>query len=56
MVQIETIRELRPKLAEEFNPGEFVARTPAIAEAVGLHAAIDYLDAVGMDAIAAHEH
>lgn len=33
MVQIETIRELRPRIADEFNPGEFVARTPTIAEA-----------------------
>jgi cysteine desulfurase/selenocysteine lyase len=43
----------------EFTPNElpykFEAGTPAIAEAVGLGAAVDYLSAIGMDAIAAHE-
>ncbi len=33
MVDIEPIQEIRPHLAEEFQPGNFVARTPAIAEA-----------------------
>ncbi|OJX38247.1 MAG: hypothetical protein BGO78_09545 [Chloroflexi bacterium 44-23] len=33
MVRIEYINEIRPKLGDEFNPGPFVARTPAIAEA-----------------------
>ena len=37
-------------------PQKFEAGTPPIAAAVGLGAAIDYLEAVGMDAIAAHEH
>ena len=37
-------------------PHKFEAGTPAIAEAVGLGAAVEYLSAVGMDAIAAHEH
>ena len=37
-------------------PHKFEAGTPAIAEAVGFGAAVDYLAAVGMDAIAAHEH
>ncbi|MCT2583303.1 cysteine desulfurase [Actinophytocola gossypii] len=37
-------------------PHKFEAGTPPIAEAVGLGAAVDYLTAVGMDAIAAHEH
>ena len=37
-------------------PHKFEAGTPAIAEAVGLGAAIDYLTGVGMAAIAAHEH
>jgi len=37
-------------------PYKFEAGTPAIAEAVGFGAAVDYLSAVGMDAIAAHEH
>lgn len=36
-------------------PTKFEAGTPAIAEAVGLGAAIDYLGAQGMDAIWAHE-
>jgi cysteine desulfurase/selenocysteine lyase len=37
-------------------PHKFEAGTPAIAEAVGFGAAIDYLNTVGMDRIAAHEH
>ncbi|MFI9271688.1 cysteine desulfurase [Kitasatospora sp. NPDC052896] len=37
-------------------PHKFEAGTPPIAQAVGLGAAIDYLTAVGMDRIAAHEH
>ncbi len=36
-------------------PGKFEAGTPPIVEAVGLHAAIDYVSAVGMAAIEAHE-
>ena len=37
-------------------PHKFEAGTPAIAEAVGLGAAVDYLAGIGMDKIAAHEH
>ncbi|HEX3336148.1 MAG TPA: cysteine desulfurase [Jatrophihabitans sp.] len=37
-------------------PHRFEAGTPMIAEAVGLGAAIDYLGALGMDNVAAHEH
>ncbi|MGW2376156.1 cysteine desulfurase [Kitasatospora sp. NPDC001683] len=37
-------------------PHKFEAGTPPIAQAVGLGAAIDYLSAIGMDKIAAHEH
>jgi cysteine desulfurase/selenocysteine lyase len=37
-------------------PYKFEAGTPAIAEAVGFGAAIDYLNSIGMDAIAKHEH
>jgi len=37
-------------------PYKFEAGTPAIAEAVGLGAAMDYLSGLGMEAIAAHEH
>ncbi|OGS49430.1 MAG: cysteine desulfurase [Erythrobacter sp. RIFCSPHIGHO2_12_FULL_63_10] len=36
-------------------PQRFEAGTPAITEALGLHAAIDYIDAIGRDAIHAHE-
>jgi cysteine desulfurase/selenocysteine lyase len=36
-------------------PHKFEAGTPAIAEAIGLHAALDYVDKIGMDKIAAHE-
>ena len=37
-------------------PHKFEAGTPPISQAVGLGAAIDYLTAVGMENIAAHEH
>ena len=37
-------------------PHKFEAGTPAIAEAVGFGAAVDYLTGIGMDKIAAHEH
>ena len=37
-------------------PHKFEAGTPPVAEAVALGAAIDYLEAIGLDAIAAHEH
>jgi cysteine desulfurase/selenocysteine lyase len=37
-------------------PHRFEAGTPMIAEAVGLGAAIDYLSALGMENVAAHEH
>jgi cysteine desulfurase/selenocysteine lyase len=36
-------------------PHKFEAGTPSIAEVIGLGAAIDYLNSIGMDAIAAHE-
>jgi cysteine desulfurase/selenocysteine lyase len=36
-------------------PHRFEAGTPAIVEAVGLGAAIDYLDALNFDAVATHE-
>ncbi len=36
-------------------PHKFEAGTPNIADAIGFGAAIDYVTAVGMDAIAAHE-
>ena len=37
-------------------PFKFEAGTPAIAEAVGFGAAIDYVQAVGLEAIERHEH
>jgi cysteine desulfurase/selenocysteine lyase len=37
-------------------PHKFEAGTPPVAEAVALGAAIDYLDGIGLDSIAAHEH
>jgi cysteine desulfurase/selenocysteine lyase len=37
-------------------PAKFEAGTPAIVEAVGLGAAVDYLEALGMERVRAHEH
>jgi len=37
-------------------PQKFEAGTPPIAAAIGLGAAVDYLSAIGMDAIAVQEH
>ena len=37
-------------------PHKYEAGTPAIAEAVGFGAAVDYLNKLGMQAVAAHEH
>jgi len=37
-------------------PQKFEAGTPAIAQAIGLGAAVDYLSAIGMETVAAHEH
>ncbi|MDQ3570499.1 MAG: SufS family cysteine desulfurase [Actinomycetota bacterium] len=52
----EMIRDVRP---DGFTPNElpwkFEAGTPPIAEAVGLGAAIDYLEALGMEAVRRHE-
>ncbi len=36
-------------------PSKFEAGTPPIAEAIGMHAAIDYLNGIGMGNIRAHE-
>ncbi len=36
-------------------PGRFEAGTPMIIEVIGLHAAIDFVDAIGVEAIFAHE-
>lgn len=37
-------------------PHKFEAGTPAIADAIGLGTAIQYLESLGLDAVAAHEH
>jgi cysteine desulfurase/selenocysteine lyase len=37
-------------------PNKFEAGTPPIAAAVGLGAAVDYVNGIGMQAIASHEH
>jgi cysteine desulfurase / selenocysteine lyase len=37
-------------------PWKFEAGTPAIAEAIGLGAAVDFLDGIGMERVAAYEH
>lgn len=37
-------------------PAKFEAGTPAIAEAIGLGAAVEYLSKIDMERIAAHEH
>jgi cysteine desulfurase/selenocysteine lyase len=50
---IERVKRDKAKWADL--PGKFEAGTPAIAEAVALGAAIDYLSDVGMEAIWAHE-
>ena len=52
MIKTVHLREFVPNSI----PHKFEAGTPAIAEAVGFGAAVDYLTSVGMDAIAAHEH
>ncbi|PSQ19796.1 cysteine desulfurase [Halobacteriales archaeon QS_8_69_26] len=36
-------------------PWKFEAGTPPIAEGIGLHAAVDYLESIGMDRIQRHE-
>jgi len=38
------------------SPERFEAGTPNVADAIGLHAAMDYLDAIGRPAIAAHDY
>jgi cysteine desulfurase/selenocysteine lyase len=52
MIKEVKLRTFRPNTL----PHKFEAGTPAIAEAVGFGAAVDYLSSLGMDAIAAHEH
>jgi cysteine desulfurase / selenocysteine lyase len=52
MIKEVKLRSFRPNEL----PHKFEAGTPAIAEAVGFGAAVDYLSIIGMDKIAAHEH
>jgi cysteine desulfurase / selenocysteine lyase len=52
MIKEVKLRSFRPNSL----PHKFEAGTPAIAEAVGFGAAVEYLSSLGMDAIAAHEH
>ena len=52
MIKTVHLREFTPNSL----PHKFEAGTPAITEAIGFGAAVDYLTSVGMDAIAAHEH
>ena len=37
-------------------PQKFEAGTQMVAQTIGMHAAVDYLNALGMDAVEAHEH
>lgn len=52
MIKTVHLREFAPNSL----PHKFEAGTPAIAEAVGFGAAVDYLTSIGMEAVAAHEH
>lgn len=52
MIKEVKLRSFKPNTL----PHKFEAGTPAIAEAVGFGAAVDYLTKVGMENIAAHEH
>ena len=52
MIKEVKLRSFRPNTL----PHKFEAGTPAIAEAVGFGAAVDYLSSLGMDAISQHEH
>ena len=52
MIKTVHLREFTPNSL----PHKFEAGTPAIAEAIGFGAAVDYLTSIGMDAIAKHEH
>ncbi len=52
MIKEVKLRSFRPNTL----PHKFEAGTPAIAEAVGFGAAVDYLTSLGMENVAAHEH
>jgi cysteine desulfurase / selenocysteine lyase len=51
MINIVTLENFTPNQL----PWKFEAGTPAIAEAIGLGAAVDYLSTIGMDNVHAHE-
>src|SRR5215216_6683706 len=52
MIKEVHLRSFRPNSL----PYKFEAGTPAIAEAVGFGAAVEYLSSLGMEAVAEHEH
>jgi len=53
----EMIREVhRDRVSYGDPPHKFEAGTPAIVQAIGLGAAIDYVNSIGKERIAAHEH
>ncbi len=52
MIKEVKLRSFRPNTL----PHKFEAGTPAIAEAIGFGAAVDYLTNIGMENIAAYEH
>jgi cysteine desulfurase / selenocysteine lyase len=52
MIREVKLRSFRPNSL----PHKFEAGTPAIAEAVGFGAAVDYLTTIGMESVFAHEH
>ena len=52
MIKEVKLRSFRPNTL----PHKFEAGTPAIAEAIGFGAAVDYLSGIGMENIAAYEH
>jgi cysteine desulfurase/selenocysteine lyase len=52
MIKVVHLRSFRANTL----PHKFEAGTPAIAEAVGFGAAVDYLASVGMENVAQHEH
>jgi cysteine desulfurase/selenocysteine lyase len=52
MIKEVHLRSFRPNSV----PHKFEAGTPAIAEAIGFAAAVEYLTDIGMDQIAEHEH
>jgi cysteine desulfurase/selenocysteine lyase len=52
MIREVKLRSFRPNSV----PHKFEAGTPAVAEAVGFGAAIDYLSEMGMDRVSAYEH